>query len=232
MYRELQSSLFGSGAQRPEDYMGEHPLTQHDVERLRAALGVNTPVRKGDTDPRHAFYMPPVDVDRISREERERLFQVLREVHMGAVPNPRFADWSQGAVYTSRQAHPGVLAHELGHAQHYETLTGKPLFHLKEPGMSVALAAPLLAMSRRAGKFAPLVAAGGVAPTLITEYEATRRGVNALEAAGYGDQAVGEAREMLGLKGALGTYAKPAGAVVGGAFGAQYLAKLLRAARR
>ena len=208
-------------------------LTKQERRRLKDAMGVHPEVHTTPLGMEHSFYLPPLDLSSADRHKRKALYESVKEVFGPALKTPpSLHDWSKGAIRTSDYAHPGVLAHELGHAQFYENPVGKVLTDVSHKAHSAAKwAIPAALLGSRAARVAPFAAAAAVAPKLLTEFESTRRGINGLVAAGYGDEIVDEAKGMFGLRGAYGTYALPAGLTVGGAVAAGQIANWLRRLR-
>ncbi len=209
-------------------------MTREERRHLKDVMGVSPKVFTSPTGMEDSFYLAPIDMSSHDRKTRRDLYRGLRSVFGEAAPlAPGLHDWSEGAIRTSDYAHPGVLAHELGHAQFYETPWGRVLTEINHAADRKAKwALPFAALKGPVGKAAPFVAAAAVAPKLLTEFEATRRGLAGMRAAGYSKEDIAGAKHLTGVDRAFGTYLAPAATTVGAAYGVQRLANALRKVRR
>ena len=99
-----------------------------------------------------------------------------------------------------------LYAHELGHLASNQRRYGKFLMNLVPLENHVDLQMMLMENPVKR-KFTGLASRGLKAARLLTEYDATRRGLKFMQKAGYSAKEVAGARKM--LLGALGTYAAP-----------------------
>jgi hypothetical protein len=116
--------------------------------------------------------------------------------------------------------------HELGHAQNYATRFGKILRATRNPGMLLAGAAGTVsAVSKKdsdVSKYAPAVAAAGMAPMLADETMASMRAIQSAKKLGI------TGTELRGLKGNLGKAFTSYGAMTGVLVGTPMLIRKLK----
>lgn len=106
-----------------------------------------------------------------------------------------------------------MMAHELGHGRLRESTLGKIIGHARMPGQLLGgLGGTAMATfadpDSKVSKYAPLVGAAGMLPTIADEAYASLKGYGALKRMGYAPEALGHARRQLGK--AFGTYATAA----------------------